>query len=74
MTICLDLCSDKIGELWTERERRERETELIYKRVVKKMRGREREREFWQSLFGSFCRKMGQGYKTFFPLHQFLLS
>ncbi len=28
-----------------EREERERETELIYKRVVKKMRGRERERE-----------------------------
>ena len=21
MSICLDLCSDKIGELWTERER-----------------------------------------------------
>ncbi len=30
---------------------RERESELIYKRVVKKMRGRERERE----SFGNHC-------------------
>ena len=28
MSICLDLCSDKIGELWTERER-ERESERL---------------------------------------------